>query len=176
MARILKNYTFFKSSYHGEFRKHLCKNRCQIWSINGGNYFCLIILEEKLPQLKVKLKDGREAPWKPSLMLNKRMKFNFLHLNKQFPAFPGKWYWRTKSINITKLSGWYWRTKIQYYKVFKALRSRIFFFNCEHFLFVYSFKQKQKTRGFYKKKLRGFSRFNENQILFEAHFWNFDHL
>ena len=39
----------------------------------------------------------------------------------------------------------------------------IFFFNCEHFLFLYTVKQKQK-------KIRGFYKFNENRILLESYF------
>ena len=41
----------------------------------------------------------------------------------------------------------------------------IFYFNWEHFLC-----DKQKCRGFYKKKSRGFSKFNQNRILLEANF------
>ena len=48
----------------------------------------------------------------------------------------------------------------------------IFFFYCEHFLFLYIVKQKtKKVRRFYKKKkFRGFSKFNENSILMEVNF------
>ena len=47
----------------------------------------------------------------------------------------------------------------------------IFFFYREHFLFLYIVKQKtKKVRGFYKKKFRGFSKFNENSILMQVNF------
>jgi len=48
----------------------------------------------------------------------------------------------------------------------------IFYFNCEHFHFVFKTKTNKKVNGFYKKK--SFLNFNGNRI-FYAHFWNFDH-
>ena len=50
----------------------------------------------------------------------------------------------------------------------------IFSFNCEHFLFVYIMKQKQKKFADLQK-ISGFSNFYVNRILFEENFWNFDH-
>ena len=55
------------------------------------------------------------------------------------------------------------------------LKLGFFYFNCEHFLFVYTVKQKEKKGyGFYKKSRR-FSKLNDNPILLEANFFNFDH-
>ena len=51
----------------------------------------------------------------------------------------------------------------------------VFYFNCEHFLFKNIVKQQQKKFADFIIKLRGFSKLNENQILLEAHFFNFDH-
>ena len=48
----------------------------------------------------------------------------------------------------------------------------IFYFNREHFLFLYILKQKPKKYADYIKN-RGFTKFNGNRILFEANFFNF---
>jgi len=50
----------------------------------------------------------------------------------------------------------------------------IYYFNCGHVLFAYIVKQtknKQKIRGFYKKKSWIF----KSRILLQANFWKFDH-
>ena len=46
-----------------------------------------------------------------------------------------------------------------------------FYFNCEHFLFVYNVKQK-RTKKFadFIKKIRGFSKFNDNRICWKQIF------
>ena len=43
-------------------------------------------------------------------------------------------------------------------------RLYIYYFNCEHFLFVYNVKQKQTSSLILQKKIRGFSKFKENRI------------
>ena len=51
----------------------------------------------------------------------------------------------------------------------------IFYFNCEHFLFVYIVKQKQKNSVDLLIKIRVFSKLYVNLILVEANFLNFNH-
>ena len=54
------------------------------------------------------------------------------------------------------------------------LKLGFFYFNCEHFLFVYTVKQKEKMVTDFIKNRR-FSKLNDNRILLEANFFNFDH-
>ena len=56
-----------------------------------------------------------------------------------------------------------------YFKLYYV--TRFFYFNCEHFLFVYIIKQKPKKFADFIKEIRGFFfKFNENRILLEANF------
>ena len=50
-----------------------------------------------------------------------------------------------------------------------------FYFNCEHFLCVYTVKQKEKQVTDFIKKNRRFSKLNDNRKSLEATFFNFDH-
>ena len=71
-------------------------------------------------------------------------------------------------------------SKEAFYALYKttSLLGPIFYFNCEHCLFVYIGKQNKKSSQLLTKTFvdfQNFQKFNENQILMETSIWNFDH-
>ena len=54
----------------------------------------------------------------------------------------------------------------------------IFYFKCEHVLFVYIVKHNKNNSRIFTKNFvdfQGFKKFNEDQILMETTIWDFDH-